>query len=499
MKWSDLTMKERSDLMSLFLKAGVGSLSDMKRIYDEGGYLFSGTSNNPENDNWLVRARKNVTDFLGITHHYDDYRRNKAVSETILEQKDNNLPQYAHRLPDGTISYGEEPLESEDGMFATMIPAVGIAETGYTVAKGLITGHPEQAAVAVASEFLPDILKGSKKLPIDKKAVKRYVEKNLPEPKTIEFVPPSKTNDGLYITFEHAKERMNKDDRKFLNDIIKELHPATKEQKDALIDGILERFDKESIYRQELNLEPLPFSVLNAYNGKTIELHRDLPGALGSASSNRMRIAVGNIPKKSIGSTAFHETGHWNEYNSKLGISKVVHNPVEDLYVIQNSKFPHAERYIKAYPLDTDYYRNRDWKPIAALSERIQVNGQLRRNLAKHHGLDDSTLSSFAKELDKVPNEVILDELYNLNGYGEGIVESIQRNAEYEGMNFIYELPEYNRYFDSGGTNDDWIFGNLKAKYKKEHDKVVQSVIDKYISSIRELLGTELSYGGKLK
>lgn len=39
MKWNDLTMKERSDLMSLFLKAGVGSLSDMKRIYDEGGPL----------------------------------------------------------------------------------------------------------------------------------------------------------------------------------------------------------------------------------------------------------------------------------------------------------------------------------------------------------------------------------------------------------------------------------------------------------------------------
>lgn len=39
MKWNDLTMKERSDLMSLFLKAGVGSLSDMKRIYEEGGPL----------------------------------------------------------------------------------------------------------------------------------------------------------------------------------------------------------------------------------------------------------------------------------------------------------------------------------------------------------------------------------------------------------------------------------------------------------------------------
>lgn len=30
MKWNDLTMRERSDLMSLFLKNGIGSLSDMR-------------------------------------------------------------------------------------------------------------------------------------------------------------------------------------------------------------------------------------------------------------------------------------------------------------------------------------------------------------------------------------------------------------------------------------------------------------------------------------
>ena len=48
MKWNDLTMKERSDLMSLFLKSGVGSLSDMKKIYEEAllkdnaAYKYSG-------------------------------------------------------------------------------------------------------------------------------------------------------------------------------------------------------------------------------------------------------------------------------------------------------------------------------------------------------------------------------------------------------------------------------------------------------------------------
>lgn len=42
MKWNDLTMKERSDLMSLFLKHGIGSLSDMRRLYDEGGEMDGG-------------------------------------------------------------------------------------------------------------------------------------------------------------------------------------------------------------------------------------------------------------------------------------------------------------------------------------------------------------------------------------------------------------------------------------------------------------------------
>lgn len=57
MKWNDLTMKERSDLMSLFLKAGVGSLSDMKKIYEEAllkdnaAYKYSGEENTAPTQN----------------------------------------------------------------------------------------------------------------------------------------------------------------------------------------------------------------------------------------------------------------------------------------------------------------------------------------------------------------------------------------------------------------------------------------------------------------
>lgn len=61
MKWNDLTMRERSDLMSLFLKAGVGSLSDMKKIYEEAFlkdnavYKYSGEENTaPIQNNWNI-------------------------------------------------------------------------------------------------------------------------------------------------------------------------------------------------------------------------------------------------------------------------------------------------------------------------------------------------------------------------------------------------------------------------------------------------------------
>lgn len=157
MKWNDLTMKERSDLMSLFLKHGIGSLSDMRRIYD-------GIHDNPEEDNWLVRARKNVTDWLGITNHYTDYRRNQRVTDAILKEYElaNDPPGPAHRLPDGTISYGEKPLVNVDGLIAaTVVPALGTGETLLNIGRGIITGNPVQVATSIIGAVVPGAAKGA--------------------------------------------------------------------------------------------------------------------------------------------------------------------------------------------------------------------------------------------------------------------------------------------------------------------------------------------------
>lgn len=54
MKWNDLTMKEKSDLMSLFLQHGVSSLSDMKNIYNDGGYLSNENTDNSEDGNTIT-------------------------------------------------------------------------------------------------------------------------------------------------------------------------------------------------------------------------------------------------------------------------------------------------------------------------------------------------------------------------------------------------------------------------------------------------------------
>lgn len=60
----------------------------------------------------MVRARKNVTDFLGLTDHYTDYKRNERIINAIIKEREleNDPPGLAHILPDGTIGYGEQPL-----------------------------------------------------------------------------------------------------------------------------------------------------------------------------------------------------------------------------------------------------------------------------------------------------------------------------------------------------------------------------------------------------
>ena len=86
MKWNDLTMKERSDLMSLFLKAGVGSLSDMKHIYD--GTKDTVDKVNKSSANFVERLKDSNRKFI------QDWADPKSIATHKLgaEYDENGIP-----------------------------------------------------------------------------------------------------------------------------------------------------------------------------------------------------------------------------------------------------------------------------------------------------------------------------------------------------------------------------------------------------------------------
>ena len=114
MKWNDLTMKERSDLMSLFLKAGVGSLSDMKRIYNEGGPLRDedapSTKVRQPATSIAGRAFGWITDKLGLTKaptYTDGYG---TVRNVEVPFKDSAQGQELKRIGETAKTAGEISL-----------------------------------------------------------------------------------------------------------------------------------------------------------------------------------------------------------------------------------------------------------------------------------------------------------------------------------------------------------------------------------------------------
>lgn len=131
MKWNDLTMKERSDLMGMFLKHGMDSLSDMRRIYDDGGYRPS-------------------------TRSMKEQRMFDSVTEAIEKQ---NPYLYIDTL-EGTVKVrkGEKPLEV-DNTIVDFTPAGDFSD--FTSAGSeLFRGNLGGAASYAALMFLPNILQG---------------------------------------------------------------------------------------------------------------------------------------------------------------------------------------------------------------------------------------------------------------------------------------------------------------------------------------------------
>lgn len=154
MKWNDLTMKERSDLMSLFLKAGVGSLSDMRHIYDG------------EQNNELI-----LDEYGGGT------LKESKVSATLTRDQWNKL------YKEGKVSLSQIPrkyqswIESENSQFkkgisqaisdsgsdigklaltiGSFMPIVGTARDIVDIGTQIATGNYLGAGVTAATALLP--------------------------------------------------------------------------------------------------------------------------------------------------------------------------------------------------------------------------------------------------------------------------------------------------------------------------------------------------------
>lgn len=180
MKWNDLTMKERSDLMSLFLKAGVGSLSDMRHIYD-------GTKDTipmQTDDNGNLRDSITPTT-VSASLSRDEWNNLYAQGKVSLSQ----IPRKHQSWIEGQNSKfkaditkamhnaGENYLIPAFLTAATLNPIIGRASDIASIGSQIATGNFTGAAIDAATAFLPEVLEK----PITQFLRKRRFLKNIPK------------------------------------------------------------------------------------------------------------------------------------------------------------------------------------------------------------------------------------------------------------------------------------------------------------------------------
>lgn len=121
MKWNDLSMKERSDLMSLFLKHGIGSLSDMRHIYDGeqdiGGYPKDSRDNRQKvYEKWDPVGGLGVGQFLyngnqsrGEENQY--WRAYMGLENAVPKMSENAKTSWDDQIEREKIQNGELPSD----------------------------------------------------------------------------------------------------------------------------------------------------------------------------------------------------------------------------------------------------------------------------------------------------------------------------------------------------------------------------------------------------
>ena len=161
MKWNDLTMKERSDLMSLFLKAGVGSLSDMKHIYD--GTKDTIPIQTDDNGNLIDSiAPATVSAPLSRDEWSNLYAQGK-VSLSQIPRKyqswiEGQNSKFKADITKAMHNAGENYLIPAFLTAATLNPIIGGASDIASIGSQIATGNFTGAAIDAATAFLPEVL-----------------------------------------------------------------------------------------------------------------------------------------------------------------------------------------------------------------------------------------------------------------------------------------------------------------------------------------------------
>lgn len=152
MKWNDLTMKERSDLMSLFLKHGIGSLSDMRRIYDGEQDTYGGGT--------LPAAQKSAT--LTRDQWNNLYRQGK-VSLAQIPRKyqswiEGENSDFKKGVTEAIDRFGTKYVAPVYSTLLSLNPVAGVGIDILDFSTQAASGNLIGMASTAATSFLPDFL-----------------------------------------------------------------------------------------------------------------------------------------------------------------------------------------------------------------------------------------------------------------------------------------------------------------------------------------------------
>lgn len=152
MKWDDLSLRDRADLMSLFLDNGVSSLKEMRHIYDGEEDTYSGGI--------LPAAKKTKT--LTRDRWNNLYRQGKVTLSQIPRKYqpwiEGENSDFKKGVTDAIDRFGTNYIAPVATTILSLNPVVGAGMDIIDFATQAASGNVIGMASTAATSFLPDFL-----------------------------------------------------------------------------------------------------------------------------------------------------------------------------------------------------------------------------------------------------------------------------------------------------------------------------------------------------